>query len=386
MLGSTTVRLRFFDGIVSRSTKSDIKSHKKESDTGIRVLLLQKHGICFIAAFLFPLVAMLSPLLAVFATRADTSGVGYGVFCSLLGVVYAFGVIPLLDSLFGLDLTNTDRFNHDFFRMLLRIYVPVDFVMIWAVIHILSIYQHSLSMASIIGSVISLGTSNSMAFTVAHELLHSSATRERLLSSALLVPNFYMHWTRAHLQHHAWVGTDRDPTTAKKDETVYAFWFRSIYGNIANAYGAEAKKRSKRTMITWIVCPLLLLSVNYAVYGILGVSVQLGQALVAILLLETVNYIEHYGLSRKKVGSVYERVQPKHSWNATTMFTNAVSFNLQRHSDHHAHERKSYELLEHMPEAPQLPYGYPTMMLMSLVPSVYFKTMNPLLLSNVDSH
>lgn len=298
--------------------------------------------------------------------------------CSMVGVLYGFGLIPLLDAVLGLDMTNTKRLNHDMYRMLVCLYVPLDFYMIWTVIHVLYTYQDSLSTMAIIGSVLSLGTANSMAFTVAHELLHSPRAFERVLSSILLIPNVYMHWTRAHLQHHAWVGTERDPTTAKKGETVYAFWLRSIYGNMVNAYTAEARKKSKRSILTWIFLPLLLLSINYMTYGTFGVSIQLGQALVSILLLETVNYIEHYGLVRKKIGGMYERVQTKHSWNATTMFTNAVSFNLQRHSDHHAHERKSFELLEHIPEAPQLPHGYPAMMLLSLFPSRYFKTMNPL--------
>ena len=380
MVSSIAVRLRFSLGILSGLLGTDEKTHNKKYIPGLRSVLTQKYGWSFFIAYLFPLVAVLSATLAVVTTPYDPSRVDYSVFWSLLGVLYAFVMIPLLDSVLGLDITNADKKN-EFFRMLVRLYVPVDFLMLWAVIHIVSSYQDTLSTAAIVGSVISLGTSNSMAFTVAHELLHSSAAVERTLSSMLLVPNFYMHWTRAHLQHHAWVGTDRDPTTARKNETVYAFWWRSIYGNLVNAYAAESKKRSKRTLVGWIAFPLLLLSLNYIIYGMLGVAVQLGQAIVSILLLETVNYIEHYGLSRNKVDGVYERVQPRHSWNATTMFTNAASFNLQRHSDHHAHERKSYEKLEHMPDAPQLPYGYPAMMLLSLLPPLYFKTMNPRLAS-----
>ncbi len=380
MLSSTALRLRFFNGIPFRSQKIDDKS----DETSIRSFLVQKNGVSFFAAYLFPAAAILSASLAVLATPADSARADLGVMCSLLGAIYAFVLIPMFDYALGLDVTNTERPSHGFYRMLVRLYVPVTFVMLWTVTHILFTYKGFLSIPAIIGSVISLGISNAMSFTVAHELLHSSERVEQLLSFMLLVPNFYTHWIRAHLQHHAWVGTDRDPTTARKNETVYAFWVRSIYGNLVNAYAAESRKKSKRTLIKWIISPLLLLWVNYMVYGIFGVSVQIGQAFVSILMLETVNYIEHYGLTRSKIGSVYERVQPKHSWNATTIFTNATSFNLQRHSDHHAHERKSYETLEHFAGAPQLPMGYPAMMLMSLVPSLYFKTMNPLLTSTVE--
>jgi len=143
-------------------------------------------------------------------------------------------------------------------------------------------------------------------------------------------------------------------------------------GNLRNAYSAEWKRRGKGRVATWIAAPCALLVVTYAAYGLLGAAVLLGQALVSVLMLETVNYIEHYGLVRENKGAVL----PRHSWNSSTSFGNAVMFNLQRHSDHHASSGKPYFLLESIDDAPQLPAGYPAMMLLALLPGAWKAVMD----------
>lgn len=258
-----------------------------------------------------------------------------------------------------------------------RYYCLVHYTMLLTVIHMIasSTSGRPYSTFDVLGLVLSLGVGASMSFTVAHELVHSTDDTERALSALLLLPNFYMHWGRAHLQHHAHVGTPNDPTTSRKGETVFAFWLRSVVGNFVNAFKAEWKRPKGGNVAMWIGAPLAFLGATYAVYGWLGAAVLVGQAIVSIIMLETVNYIEHYGLVRENKGAVL----PKHSWNSSTSFGNAVSFNLQRHSDHHASAQKPYYLLESMKQAPQLPAGYPAMMLLSLVPPLWFKTMDPLL-------
>jgi alkane 1-monooxygenase len=97
-----------------------------------------------------------------------------------------------------------------------------------------------------------------------------------------------------------------------------------------------------------------------------------------MLLLETVNYIEHYGLQRRKVNEFrYEDVTPVHSWNSDFVIGRLVLFELTRHSDHHYEPSKHYQLLDSMPAASQLPAGYPAMMLLSLIPPLWFRVMNP---------
>jgi len=343
----------------------------------------------YITSFYMPLSACAASALAV-VTAAESRWLS--IACSLITLAYAFGLIPLLDTLLGSDKFNNDPKKIDtvtrqLYRRIVQLYVLASYGMIWAVIHGLCTQRNAISTGAFIGGIISLGTANSMAFTVAHELLHSSDPFERFLSNVLLVPNFYMHWTKSHLQHHCWVATEKDPSSARKGESLYAFWWRSITGNIYNAYQAEARKKSSNMITVWLACPLMLLGLTYTVYGLNGVYVHVGQAILSILFLETVNYIEHYGLTRQKIENtnMYEKTQPKHSWNATTIFTNAVSFNLQRHSDHHAHERKPYYLLENIDSAPQLPHGYPAMMLLALIPPLYFRCMDSYLTSTTTT-
>lgn len=327
----------------------------------------------YLFSFAMPLITLGAAAMASHGTWAIAS--------SMLTVVYAFVAIPLLDTLLGSNYTNIKKEEVECvnrYRWLLHLHVPATYFMLAGVCHLLCTRSDDMSLAAWIGSIFSLGVANSMAFTVAHELLHSSDPFERSLSSILLIPNFYMHWTRSHLQHHCWVGTPKDPATAKKGETVYAFWCRSIQGNLLDGYGAEMKRKKYAKIALWSTAPLALLQLTYTFYGTNGVSIHLGQALIAILMLETVNYIEHYGLERKQgTDGRYERTMPKHSWNATTIFTNAISFKLQRHSDHHARETVPYFLLQHVQDAPQLPHGYPAMMLASLIPPLFFSIMNP---------
>jgi alkane 1-monooxygenase len=111
-------------------------------------------------------------------------------------------------------------------------------------------------------------------------------------------------------------------------------------------------------------------------FGTKGVLFSLAIALVGVLLLETINYIEHYGLSRKLEGSRYERVSPMHSWNSNHTIGRLVLYELTRHSDHHHRASKKYQILESIEESPQLPFGYTTSMLIAFFPPLWFKLMN----------
>ena len=364
---------------ISRQSSSKPRNKDNETYLGQIWMDYMSGWVGYLCSFIMPLIT-----LGAAAMTGRNTTPSWAIASSILTIVYAFIAIPLLDTILGSDYTNTKKEDvesaHTYgrYRRLLQLYVPATYAMLAGVCHLLCIHRDTMSLAAYIGSIVSLGVANSMAFTVAHELLHSSDPFERLLSSVLLIPNFYMHWTRSHLQHHCWIGTPKDPATARKGETVYYFWCRSIYGNLVGGYGAEMKRKKYGKIATWIAAPLALLLATHTLYGSTGVTIHLGQALVAILMLETVNYIEHYGLERKQgPDGRYERTMPKHSWNATTIFTNAVSFKLQRHSDHHARETVPYFLLQHVQDAPQLPHGYPAMMLASLIPPLFFRIMNP---------
>ena len=102
-------------------------------------------------------------------------------------------------------------------------------------------------------------------------------------------------------------------------------------------------------------------------------------SVISFLFLETINYVEHYGLLRKKDSNGrYERVKPNHSWNSNHTIGRIVLYELTRHSDHHFKSSKKYQVLESLEDCPHLPYGYPTSILLSLIPPVWFRIMNPL--------
>lgn len=150
------------------------------------------------------------------------------------------------------------------------------------------------------------------------------------------------------------MATPEDPASARRGESLYAFIPRSIAGNLADGVAWERKRMRAQSipalsprnrMLWWAACPAALLGAGYCALGPAGAAFLVGQAAVSILMLEAVNFVEHYGLERRRDGSGrYEKVAPRHSWNASWLFTNAVAFRLQRHSDHHAFARRPYHV------------------------------------------
>lgn len=223
---------------------------------------------------------------------------------------------------------------------------------------------------------------------IAHELGHRNSTGEKILSKIMLCTSLYMHFYIEHNRgHHRNVGTKEDPATALKNESVYTFWMRSLPLSFLSAWNIVKKERSRKKLKTWslgnemiqyLLVEFLLCAVIGFYFGMNAMFFFLIAAFIGMLLLETVNYIEHYGLYRKKVSEFrYEDVEPKHSWNSDYIIGRIFLFELTRHSDHHWEPSKHYQLLDSMPKASQLPAGYPAMMLLSLVPPMWFRVMNP---------
>ena len=130
-------------------------------------------------------------------------------------------------------------------------------------------------------------------------------------------------------------------------------------------------------MLWYTIIQIGYLAAGYYFFGVLGFKILLFAAISGFLLLETINYIEHYGLRRKKKESGrYERVREVHSWNSNHVFGRIMLFELTRHSDHHYRANKKFQLLDYHEISPQLPYGYPTSMVLSLFPPIWFKIMN----------
>lgn len=241
--------------------------------------------------------------------------------------------------------------------------------------------------------------SGTVGITYAHELMHQKPKVERWMADILMASVLYSHFRSEHLLvHHRYVATPRDPVTARYGESFYRFFPRVLRQCWLSAFNAEkamlARKGLKwyhRSNPFWLYWALqggfvMLAALIGGWWGVFLFSVQ---AFWAVFQLELVNYVEHYGLTRKHLGDgKYEHILPRHSWNAAQRASNWLLINLQRHSDHHYKPSRRFPLLQTYSanEAPQLPYGYPLMTMMALVPSVWKRSMNPRVKAWRDQH
>ena len=321
-------------------------------------------------------------------------GAAWGGWWLALTPIYAFGVITLIDALTGLDQSNADPeaplSQLFWYRLVTLIWPPVQlaliFGLIWWVTH-----HGTLAWYEILVLFYGLGViTGGIGIVYAHELMHQKTALERWLGDLLMASTLYSHFRSEHLRvHHLWVGTPRDPVTARYNEGFGHFFVRVLWQCPQSAWRAEAALlarggRSKYALQNpfWryalLQAGFLLLA--FAVGGWLGLGLFLYQALMAVALLELTNYVEHYGLTRRHLGEGrYEHVLPRHSWNASHRASNWLLINLQRHSDHHYKPDRRFPLLQtyNADEAPQLPLGYPAMVAVAAIPPLWRRLMNP---------
>ena len=237
-----------------------------------------------------------------------------------------------------------------------------------------------------------IGNSGGIAIITAHELIHRSNKFENFMGSLMLSYFAYASFKVEHVRgHHVHVSTPGDASSSKLNQSVYAFIPQAIVRNLYNGYRLEAERLAKagkpwfskeNELLPYALLSLIFFILAGAVSGTMGAVFFIYQALTAVVLLEIINYIEHYGLERSKLeNGRYERVTPLHSWNVRAR---ATMLNLMRHSDHHAYPSRPYQILRHYEEAPQLPGDYGQMILLALQPQKWFKKINPLALAHME--
>lgn len=293
----------------------------------------------------------------------------------LFSVGFVFVAIPLIDAILGTDKTNPTADQEKSWKQskvwapALYLYAITHFaiLIIGGMVALESSWSHVLGIAFVVGLY-----TGGIGITVGHELCHKKEFLPRITADLLLSSVWYQHFAVEHVRgHHLHVSTPEDPASARRGENVYSFLLRSIVKGFGHALKIDAGK-------VWIgVAMAMAFTALSSFFGAKVLGFFLFQALVAFVLLELVNYIEHYGLSRKPLGNGrYEKVTPIHSWNSAHKFSNLLLFNLQRHSDHHAMANLPYTVLKHHESAPQLPSGYPGMILLALLPPLWFKFMD----------
>lgn len=272
-----------------------------------------------------------------------------------------------------------------YFDILLYLAVPVQVGFLFYFFKVINAPHTNIEY---VGMTLSMGLMCGVfGINIAHELGHRYTWHEQLMAEILLLTSLEMHFIPYHNNgHHHNVATTNDPATARKNEPVYTFWFRSQIGSYIEAWKLEHKRLKQKgkaifsfsnKALRYSIIQILFITAIFYLYGPKVLIFFIMAAGFGILLLETVNYIEHYGLLRKKNDSGrYERVQHQHSWNSDHPLGRAMLFELSRHSDHHYKASKKYQTLISLPKNPQMPTGYPGMMLFSLIPPLWFRTMN----------
>lgn len=307
-------------------------------------------------------------------------------------VVYAFVLLPLLEMLLSINPKNLDAEEiekqkvNTIYDWMLYLNLPIVYGLLAHVLYQVSL--HNYTAAEVTGYLLSMGiVLGANAINVAHELGHRDKFYERVLAKILLLPSFYGHFYIEHNHgHHLDVGTPNDPSSARYNQPLFFFWLQAVFGTYAKAWKLQLKLNKHHQRPFWsFKNDMLLFSFGYVAYlftvfyvlGYVGVFSAILSGMVGILLLETINYIEHYGLRRKLLPSGrYERVSEIHSWNSNHILGRIVLYELTRHSDHHYKSNKKYQLLNCHASSPQLPLGYPTSMVLAFIPPLWFAVMN----------
>lgn len=307
--------------------------------------------------------------------------------------VVIFGIIPVLDMLFGKDSLNPDE-ETDVPRMVgERFYKAITLgwvagfaaLLVWSMLELAS---GTFSLIGSIGWIVSIGIVGGLGINVAHELIHKDDKLETRAGGFLLSLVCYAGFKVEHLRgHHVHVSTPEDASSSRYNQSLYNFLPQAYVRNFLSAWKLEAERLQRKgykalswhnELIWWYSLSALVLAAFTIAFGWLGAAFFLGQSFIAFTLLEIVNYLEHYGLHRRKLeNGRYERTGPEHSWNSNYFLTNVFLFHLQRHSDHHAWAKRRYQILRHHDVAPQLPAGYSAMIVLAMFPPLWRRVMNP---------
>lgn len=277
------------------------------------------------------------------------------------GPALVHGMIPALDRAIGEDQSNPPESavgsleQDKYYSRIVKAFIPTQYAMTFMGAWLAS--RKKTPMEDKIGLALTVGAINGVGINTAHELGHKSNRFNKVMAMAALAPTGYTHFVVEHnFGHHKRVATPEDPASSRMGESFWSLDNELLQGWAMSAgfFGA-----------TTLVC------------GPRAVPFLATQAVYGASLLESVNYIEHYGLLRQKDNNgKYERTQPEHSWNSNHIVTNLFLYQLQRHSDHHAHPQRSYQALRHFEKAPQLPGGYASMLVPAYVPQWWYETMD----------
>lgn len=337
---------------------------------------------------------MLSPALPLIGLGALA---GYAVAPKRLralawtGPALIHGIIPAIDKLVGDDTSNppasaVDQLEKDkYYAAIVKAFIPAQYAATFLGAWLAG--RKNIPASDYLGLTLTVGAINGIAINTGHELSHKHDRLDRILSMVALAPTGYTHFAVEHpFGHHKRVATPEDPASSRMGESFWKFLPRTVIGGFKSAYDIEKRRLERKGKSFWCLENELLqgwamsagvFAAATVVGGRRAIPFLVGQAAYGASLLEVINYVEHYGLKRRQdEKGKYERTLPEHSWNSNKVVTNLFLYQLQRHSDHHAHPTRSFQALRHFEDAPQLPSGYASMLLPAYIPSWWYKVMD----------
>ena len=336
---------------------------------------------------LWPLALAVPALPFLSLALAATTGSAWSWW---LTPVFVFGVIPLIDLAAGDDRANPPEDlvpalqASPYYRWITYLYLPAQYA---ALVIACAMWTAGPGPVAAAGLALTAGIVNGVAINTAHELGHKREAVERRLARIALAPTGYGHFFVEHNRgHHVRVATPEDPASSRLGESYWRFWTRTVPGSLRSAWRLEASRLRLRSRSPWTwrndvlsgwAMTLVLFTGLTLAFGPAVLGLLLLQAVIGFSLLEAVNYLEHYGLRRRRTpAGRYEKVDPRHSWNSDRLVTNVFLFQLQRHSDHHANPLRRYQVLRSFDVSPQLPAGYATMLVLALIPPLWRRVMD----------
>jgi alkane 1-monooxygenase len=341
-------------------------------------MLLPTRDLRYLAAYVLPATACL--------------GLRLGGAWTWTAPACAFGLMPLLECLVRPKPRRapapvlTEVRHRPFFDGLLYLNVPLLLALLGY--FLLRVRGGAFGPMALAGAITTMGVClGALGINVAHELGHRSRLAEQRLAMVLLLSCLYLHFFIAHNRgHHRHVATPLDPATSRLHEPFWAFLPRALAGEYRSAGQLEATRLRRagqrvwsghNQLLTFSLAQVVAIGAVLSVFGLAALLAWLAAAAVGMVLLQLVNYVEHYGLLRQRTAAgPYERVQPHHSWNSEHLLGRIVLYELTRHSDHHFQAARPYQKLRFQPASPQMPTGYPGMMLLATIPPLWFRVMN----------
>lgn len=321
-----------------------------------------------------------------------------------IGPILLYGLLPVLDGFFGADDQNPpdDVIEHlendKYYRYCTYAFIPFQLTSLVLACYLWTSGDLSwlgisggLGLISKIGVMATIGVVGGVGINTAHEMGHKRENLERWLSKVTLAQTLYGHFYIEHNRgHHVRVSTPEDPASSRFGESFWMFLPRSMFGSLKSSWELEKARMNRVGKSTWSIhndvlnawlMSLVLFGGLTAVFGWQVLPFLLIQAFYGASLLESVNYLEHYGLLRQKTATAsgegrYERCTPAHSWNSDHIVTNIFLYHLQRHSDHHANPVRRYQTLRSMDGAPNLPSGYASLIGVTYFPPAWRKLMD----------